>query len=57
LTHDAAPAAGDDAAEAAWHSAARLPSLAFDHAQIVAAALAWLHRHGAEQGLDVALLP
>lgn len=32
--------AGDDAAEAAWHSLADLPPLAFDHDQIVACALA-----------------
>ena len=32
------PRAGDDAAEAAWHSLRRPPSLAFDHAQILACA-------------------
>jgi 8-oxo-dGTP diphosphatase len=57
LVEDATPLAADDAAEAAWRPAAELPELAFDHAQIVAAGLAWLRRHGAEQGLDVALLP
>jgi 8-oxo-dGTP diphosphatase len=31
--------AGDDAAEAAWHSAYQLPPLAFDHAEIVQYAL------------------
>jgi 8-oxo-dGTP diphosphatase len=34
--------AGDDAAEAAWHSLSDLPTLAFDHSEIVEAALARL---------------
>ena len=36
------PTAGDDAAEAAWFDARSLPGLAFDHSEIVAAALARL---------------
>ncbi len=35
-------AAGDDAAEAAWHALADLPPLAFDHDAIVAAAIGLL---------------
>ncbi|MBI2804013.1 MAG: NUDIX hydrolase [Planctomycetes bacterium] len=38
------PRAGDDAAEVAWFSLARPPKLAFDHAEILAAARAYLRR-------------
>jgi 8-oxo-dGTP diphosphatase len=36
---DVQPRAGDDAAEAAWHSMYNLPDLAFDHAEILKYAL------------------
>ena len=49
--------AGDDAAEVRWFELAALPPLAFDHAEIVAAALAWLHEHGSSKGVDPARLP
>lgn len=49
--------AGDDAAALAWHAACGLPPLAFDHAEIVAAALAWLHIHGADRGIPAEVLP
>lgn len=41
---DATPIPGDDAAEAAWFAVSELPPLAFDHADIVRAAL---------RGLDI----
>jgi 8-oxo-dGTP diphosphatase len=34
--------AGDDAAQAAWHSLKRPPALAFDHAKILARVRRWL---------------
>jgi 8-oxo-dGTP diphosphatase len=37
------PQASDDAADAAWHRADRLPKMAFDHRKIIRAALARLH--------------
>jgi 8-oxo-dGTP diphosphatase len=36
------PEPGDDAARAEWFAADRLPQLAFDHDEIMAAARAWL---------------
>lgn len=39
---DTQATAGDDAGEVAWSSIDTLPQLAFDHADIVARALAWL---------------
>ena len=40
-----AVAGGDDAAEAAWHPVAELPSLAFDHERLVRDAAAWIASH------------
>ncbi|HUR68282.1 MAG TPA: NUDIX hydrolase [Candidatus Thermoplasmatota archaeon] len=40
------PRAGDDAAEAKWFALDKLPALAFDHADILAAARAWLTMPG-----------
>lgn len=48
---------GDDASEAAWLDPRELHDLAFDHDQIVAAALDWLTRGVAEGRLGLALLP
>jgi hypothetical protein len=36
------PVAGDDAAEVAWHAVDALPPVAFDHHEVIAAALALL---------------
>lgn len=47
----AAPVAADDAAEVGWFKAADPPPLAFDHADILAAALVWLHNHAPAPGL------
>lgn len=41
---DHAPRAGDDASEAAWFQVDALPTLAFDHAQILTAARSRLDR-------------
>lgn len=49
--------AGDDAAEAQWFAAGDLPALAFDHDEIVARAIVWLHEHASVKGLDPSLLP
>lgn len=38
--------AGDDAAEAQWFTITDLPETAFDHGEIVDAALDWLHSEG-----------
>jgi len=46
----------DDAAEAAWHPRRRLPSLAFDHADIIAAALTRLKELCERTHLSFALL-
>ena len=51
------PKAGDDAAAVRWFPLAALPPLAFDHDQIVTAAVAWLHTHGQAKGVDPARLP
>jgi 8-oxo-dGTP diphosphatase len=48
---------GDDAAEAGWRDPWRLSGLAFDHDDIMAAALAWLERGVVDGGLALALLP
>lgn len=37
--HDLRPVAGDDAAEVRWHPVDALPPMAFDHHEVVAAAL------------------
>jgi 8-oxo-dGTP diphosphatase len=37
---------GDDASEALWVDARRLPTLAFDHVEIAQAGLDWLDRRG-----------
>jgi len=50
-------AAGDDAAEALWHPARELPPMAFDHADIIADALAALGRLVLRTHLLFALLP
>ncbi|MCX8155191.1 MAG: NUDIX hydrolase [Verrucomicrobiae bacterium] len=49
--------AGSDAAEAAWFDALHPPALAFDHAKILAAALAWLHDQARLGLTPLALLP
>jgi 8-oxo-dGTP diphosphatase len=43
------PKGADDAAEAAWHSLAKPPSLAFDHGQILALARERLGKGGKEK--------
>jgi 8-oxo-dGTP diphosphatase len=53
----AEPKAGDDAAAVRWFPLTDLPPLAFDHDQIIAAAIAWLHEHGPAKGVDPARLP
>jgi 8-oxo-dGTP diphosphatase len=50
-------AGADDAAEAAWHGVRRVRYLAFDHDEILVAALTWLGRGVAEGRLGLALLP
>ena len=52
-----APRAGTDAREARWWSLAELPPLAFDHAKIVAVALARLRAKLGYTSVAVALLP
>jgi 8-oxo-dGTP diphosphatase len=54
---NAEPKAGDDAAAVRWFPLAALPPLAFDHGQIIAAAIGWLHRHAQAKGVDAARLP
>lgn len=49
--------AGDDAAEAQWFPLRDLPPLAFDHDEIVAQAVGWLHAHAQARGVDPSLLP
>jgi 8-oxo-dGTP diphosphatase len=49
--------AGDDAAEAAWRRIETNNDLAFDHADILQAALSWLRRGLEEESLGLSLLP
>lgn len=49
--------AGDDASSVAWHRLAELPSLAFDHADIIAGARDWLRRSIQTETTALALLP
>lgn len=51
------PIAGSDAASVRWFEAAKLPSLAFDHAQIVADAMAALRTRVSEPGMLLNLMP
>lgn len=48
---------GDDAAEAAWRAVDEPLDLAFDHAEILAAARSWLRRGLLEGDLGTTLLP
>jgi 8-oxo-dGTP diphosphatase len=58
IARDAAePKAGDDAGDVRWFPLGQLPALAFDHDQIVSAAVAWLYAHAAAKGVDSARLP
>jgi 8-oxo-dGTP diphosphatase len=50
---DATAKAGDDAASLDWFDIHRLPPLAFDHAEIIARAIAWLGDQGPEKGIEV----
>ncbi len=52
----ATAAAGDDAAGAAWHPIDKLPALGFDHAEIIAAALARLRLLAEHSPIALALL-
>ena len=47
----------DDAAAAAWHPLDELPELAFDHADILSAALRQLNERCRRTGLALAMLP
>jgi len=49
--------AGDDAADARWHNAHRLPKLAFDHRDVVRCALARLRDNLDHEGLAFWLVP
>jgi 8-oxo-dGTP diphosphatase len=49
--------AGDDAAAIGWFSLSDLPALAFDHDEIIAAAVGWFYTHAAAKGVDAARLP
>jgi len=51
------PAAGDDAADARWFPYASLPALAFDHAEVIAAAHVHLCRQLADAPLAIGFLP
>ncbi len=58
IAQGAADARGaDDAEEAAWHPAAELPILAFDHSEIAAAGLRKLRFLAATTALSCAFLP
>ena len=54
---DVQPQAGDDAAEVEWHSAYRLPELAFDHAEILDYALTRLRYKLEYSAVGFQLLP
>ncbi|GAB4821567.1 hypothetical protein N2152v2_008613 [Parachlorella kessleri] len=45
-------AGGDDAADAAWHDVMHLPVLAFDHKQVIQAALRHLATDDRVKGVD-----
>jgi len=51
------PTAGDDASATRWHSAQRLPKLAFDHREVIAAARALLAERSDDAGRLATLLP
>ena len=57
LTPPAEPRAATDAAKAAWHPAARLPKLAFDHAKILKSGLERLRAKVGYSTVGFELLP
>jgi len=54
---DEPPRASDDAAEAKWHSVRQLPSIAFDHKQIIINALEKLRDYAIYNPVGITLLP
>lgn len=48
---------GDDASHASWHSIAELPPLAFDHADVMAMAIARLRDKARSRPIGMGLLP
>lgn len=51
------PIAADDAARAQWQPLRALPPLAFDHADMLADAIAWLRQRAALMRLDLCTAP